>query len=88
MKIVIDLEEEVYKYICNHCNSDDICIRAVKNGLVLKSNTLDLASLDDIATAIRHKESEDAIYETKCLSCVNCDHFGVGCSRCDKNTDE
>lgn len=51
MKIVIDLGEEQYKYICNHSEDpDDMRTVAIKNGLVLKDNILDLSILENKIT--------------------------------------
>ena len=40
MKIVIDIEKELYKYIRNHYTGKDTSYLAIKDGLVLPDNIL------------------------------------------------
>ena len=40
MKVVIDIDEEMYKYICKHYTGDDTACLAIKDGLVLPDNFL------------------------------------------------
>ena len=40
MKVVIDIDNEMYKYICKHYTGEDTAYLAIKNGLVLADNFL------------------------------------------------
>ena len=82
MKVVIDIDEEMYKYICKHYKGDDTACLAVKNGLVLADNFLYPPQLTneqilDIGDKYIQLKKETKIMTTKKKTCKDCVHSGL-----------
>lgn len=85
MKIVIDLEKEMYKEICRNYKGEDTPYLAIKDGLVLPDNFLYPLQLTDeqiLGIGDRYIQlKRERTYEKK--DCRDCIHYEGEDSPCD-----
>ena len=77
MKIVIDLDKEIYKYICRNYTGEDSPYLAIKEGLVLPDNflyPLQLTNEQILGIGDRYIQlKRERIFEKK--DCKDCIHY-------------
>ena len=92
MKVVIDIDKEIYKYICKHYTGEDTPYLAIKEGLVLPDNFLYPLQLTDeqiLGVGNRYLQlKQERIFENKdCKYCIYYEGEDHPCGMLDCNNE-